>query len=142
MKFLVLFFLSFSVLANPSTLDLIQGDKSVVSRDNKKLVMFWGSWCGECKEKLKTTLPEINKNTNIDVITVNMDKNEKRAKHIIKKTDLELPVVKGNGTDFAKELKVFAVPHWAVYEVVDGKWVLKESKSAFDTDYIKSILGV
>ncbi len=101
MKLLFIFLLSTNLYA--IELENLKGEKVNFDTKNKKaLVMFWGSWCGECKDKLKTVLPEINKRDQIGVYTVNMDKNPKRAQHIIRKLNIKLPVLKDNNKSLVK----------------------------------------
>ena len=71
----------------------MNGEKAVIPHEKEKnLVMFWATWCGTCKYKLQKLLPEMDKRKDLGIVTVNMDKNEKRAKHYIKKNKIKVPI--------------------------------------------------
>ena len=108
----------------------------------KLLVVFWATWCDECRAKLRTGLPEINSRKDVGVITVNTDKDEGRAKEFIAKENVALPVLRDPNKELRKELKVFSVPHWAVFKKnKDGNYELVKSEPAFDFDHVTQALG-
>ncbi|MBF0360939.1 MAG: TlpA family protein disulfide reductase [Oligoflexia bacterium] len=105
----------------------------------KELILFWGTWCKECKQKMSDILPAIDARSDVAVLTVNMDSDVNRVKHFVEKEGIKLAVLQDTNKNLIKDLKVFAVPHWAIYEL-NGKWVLKDSASAFDIDRINKAL--
>jgi len=80
-KFLLIFFfsLNFIASANAANLKIKQFDGEIFDLENQKgkavLVVFWASWCGNCKKQLPI-LDEIyqkNKNRNFEVIAISTD---------------------------------------------------------------------
>jgi len=106
---------------------------------NKLLVFFWGSWCSECKEKMVDVLPDIAKKTS--VITVSMDRNINRAKYIITSKNIQIPafIEKDDDRTLSKKVKVYAVPHWAVF-IKKADWELKDSGSGFNEEKVLETL--
>lgn len=110
---------------------------------NTELVVFWATWCSTCKEKLTGDLPKLNTRADVAVITVNTDSDVERVKHYITKENITLPVLMDSSRNLRKSLKVFSVPHWAVYKRdVKGKpWNLVDSAPAFEWERIEKALG-
>ena len=110
---------------------------------NKVLVVFWGTWCAECKEKLKHGLPELNHSPEVAVITINADRDAGRAKNFVESEKIEVPVFADPNKELRRELKVFSVPHWAVYnrKSANDSWQLVQSAPAFDWDQVKQALA-
>jgi thiol-disulfide isomerase/thioredoxin len=113
-------------------------------KKNKQLVVFWATWCSECKGKLTTILPELNSKPDVDVITVNSDEDRERAEDYVQKNKLKIPVIRDPAQDLLKELKVVALPFWAVYTRASDKasWSLKDSAVAFDLERVKKALEI
>lgn len=140
-------------LALPADVNLVDINTNKEAKINntkdKELVVFWATWCSSCLTKLKETLPQIDKRSDVSVITVNIDKDVSRAKHYIKKHDITLPVLTDTSGDYIKKMKVVAAPHWAIYKrVSDAKgssksgntWSLVASEEGFDIDKINKLL--
>jgi thiol-disulfide isomerase/thioredoxin len=114
-----------------------------------RLVMFWGLWCGICKKKLRKDLPEMQKNTNIDVITVNMDEADKATQsnllhYVETKAKVKVPVFRETAGFVAKNMGITTSPYWALYKRVKTKgkpdsWLLLKKASGFKK---KLILGL
>ncbi|MDZ4678164.1 MAG: TlpA disulfide reductase family protein [Oligoflexia bacterium] len=113
-------------------------------KKNKQLVVFWATWCSECKGKLTTTLPELNQNPEVDVITVNADEDRERAADYVTKNRLQIPVIRDLSQTLLKDLKVIALPFWVVYTRTHEKsfWTLKDSAVAFDLARVKKALDI
>ncbi|MBF0299616.1 MAG: TlpA family protein disulfide reductase [Oligoflexia bacterium] len=109
----------------------------------KELIIFWGTWCKECRQKMGDTLPALDSRKDVAVLTVNMDSDVNRVKNFVDKEGIKLTVLQDTKRALIKDLKVFAVPHWAIYEQEkDGtKWALKDSASAFDINRINAVLN-
>ncbi len=107
-----------------------------VSKKPKQMVMFWASWCKDCKSKLKNELVELNTRPDVEVITINLDSTSERAQDFVNKQKVVLPVYRHPTKTLQKALKVFSVPHWAVY--VDG--VLQDQSGGFDLAKIELAL--
>ena len=103
-----------------------------------ELVIFWGTWCGECKEKLKHDLLKLDSRPDLKVITINVDKNAKRVKNYVQKEKIELPVYQNPSGELVKEFKITAVPHWALYRLNDQKLLAHEE--AYDEEKILKII--
>ncbi|MCB9092018.1 MAG: TlpA family protein disulfide reductase [Halobacteriovoraceae bacterium] len=146
-KFLILIvtLTSFAGFAGIEDLSDINNPQSKFSPDKskKQFVMFWATWCGTCKYKIKNVLPEMNKKENLNVITVNIDKNIKRAKHYIDKYAINMPVYLDQSKEIINALQVNTSPFWAVYEF-DSKandWKLIHAEKAFKKENINKVLG-
>ena len=119
----------FSEIQPLNSVKVTTGDDSA-----KKLVVFWATWCGSCKEKLTTTLPHWKKTKNMDIITVSIDQNPERAKHFIDKYKINLPAFIDHKEFYQKNLKVQSVPYWAVFQKdkVSAKWMMTDDGKGFD----------
>lgn len=115
-------------------LERVSGNLELASvPKDKAVVLFWGSWCTICKEKMHSFLPTVEKNGTATVFTVNMDRGVERAKLSVEKEKITFPVFRDEDRDLVKELKVFGVPHWAVYRKEgSGKWALVDSQAGFE----------
>ena len=99
------------------------------------IFLFWGSWCATCKAELKGTLHELSQKNTVAVFTVAMDQDSKRAEHTIEKEGIPFTVLRDPEKKLVKELKVFGVPHWAIYRrEKGGAFSLVESQSGFDRE--------
>lgn len=107
----------------------------------KVLTVFWATWCPDCKEKLKSELPELDSSKDIAVITINTDRSADRANNFIEKTALNLPVLRDEKKSLRKSLKVFSVPHWAVHKKSPSGWELVDTAPAFEWDRVNKALG-
>jgi thiol-disulfide isomerase/thioredoxin len=108
---------------------------------NLKLLYFWASWCPNCKESMKTKLVDL-KNAKIDVVTVNVDEDIKRAQHYIEEEKVEFPVIRDEEKKLRQVLKIFAVPSWAVLKKEKDQWVVKASEVGNDFNQIKKALAL
>lgn len=100
----------------------------------KKLVVFWATWCGSCKEKLTNILPEWRLKNKLDIMVVSIDKNADRAKHFVDKHSITLPAFIDHNEYFQKNLKVQSVPYWAIFEKEpdSSDWILITDGKGFD----------
>lgn len=102
-----------------------------LEKHDKILAFFWGSWCSECKEKMATVLPEIERQGKAKVITLSMDKDLEKIDYVIRTKNITLPVYLDKDRNLTKKLKVFAVPHWAVFKANGENWDLVRTESGF-----------
>jgi thiol-disulfide isomerase/thioredoxin len=130
----------------PATLALtdLKGQPIELSQAKDKVLMvFWATWCDECRAKLSHELPELNSRKDVSVITVNTDKDEDRVREFVAKEKVQVPVYRDNSKNLRKELKIFSVPYWAIYKKnpVTGGRDLIVSDPAFDYERILKLLG-
>ncbi len=113
------------------------------AKTTKTLVVFWATWCADCKEKLTKTLPEWQKaSSDLAIIAVGTDKEKDRIAHFVEKEKISLPVFLDEAKKVRKELKIFSVPSWAVYRLdeVTKSWKMTDTAQAFDEDRVKKAL--
>lgn len=112
------------------------------SSKDKLLVVLWATWCPDCKAKLKGDLKNLANNPKIDLLALNTEKNVKRVEEFIKDENVSLPVAYDKQNTFRKELELFTVPAWAVFDKKsDGSLELVDKGSPFDTQKINTALG-
>ncbi len=103
--------------------------KESFKKGDKGLVYFWAEWCPDCKATLKSKkMLEFHLRKDISIFPINKDRNLKKAKHFLKKYDVnKFPIYTDPDKKISKALKAFSVPHWAVLENIgDHNWkVLK-----------------
>lgn len=146
-SFLFVMFLALNSFALPSGIEFedVAGKKVVLETSkNKRLVVFWATWCSECKGKLKTILPELDQNPKVSVVTVNMDEERERAQDFVEKNKVQVPVIRDPSGALRTALNINAVPFWAVYERANSKdaWKLQKAGSAFKLEEVKQALGI
>ncbi len=142
-------------LALPADYDLVDlRNKSVKTqldamKKDHRLVMFWGLWCGICKKKLRKDLPEMQKKTNLDIITVNMnetDEIDNVIQYVEVKGKVQVPVFREAKGIVAKNLGISASPYWALYRRVKkeggaDEWKLLKSAPGFKKKQILELSG-
>ncbi len=112
------------------------------SSKGKLLVVLWATWCPDCKAKLKGDLKNLASNPKIDILALNTEKNIKRVQEFIKEESITLPIAYDKQNSFRKELELFTVPAWAVFnQKSDGSLELVDKGSPFDTKQINTALG-
>lgn len=111
------------------------------SKDTR-LMYFWASWCPDCREKLRGPLGDLKKSfKNVEIVTVNLDRNIKRGKHFIEEEKLNLPVIRDENKDLRKKLKIFSVPAWALIKKDGEQWKVIKAANGADLAQIKSAIG-
>ncbi len=135
--------LGFPLWANPfqEVVDLKKQPIVLKKQADKTLVVFWATWCKECKKKMTTVLPELHQNKSLNVLAISRDRSTKRISHFMKKNDIKIPVYLESTPTLSKTHKVFSVPHWAIYQKGDdGNWKFIASEGGFDQQKIDSLL--
>jgi len=141
----LLFFILFSsyLLAQDfSGLKNLDGTSATVnSSQNKLLVYFWATWCPDCREHVKETLPKLASKKNFDILTVIMDKDTERATQYVAKENIKLKTFRDPDKKLSGPLKVFSVPQWAVFEKQKNDWKLIITESGSDDQKMLKALG-
>lgn len=111
--------------------------KPALEKD-KLLVVFWATWCDECRAKLNKELVELNSHSDLAVITVNADRESDRVKEFVAKENVSLPVLRDDSKSLRRSLKVFSVPHWALFKkgAQANSPQLVMSEPAFDYSHV------
>lgn len=148
----LLMFSSFTAFAIPAKYEIKNFDETQVVKfdgsKKKELVIFWATWCEDCKVKLRKQLPALNEHKDVRVIAINVDKILPKAKNFWKDftaknaTARSLPIYRNPKKDLQKELNAFAVPRWAVYNYVGDEWKLAKTESGCDFNVIANALGM
>ena len=131
-----------SVLSELSNVEKIKP----AQKDQKALVYFWASWCGDCRSKLKGDLKKLHE-SGVQIFTINKDSSQKKASRFISKHKIELPVYLDKEKVISKALKAFSVPHWAVVKHKEDKsgkkiWtVLKYGSGSIESAAKKTLLA-
>ena len=113
------------------------------SKTDTQLVVFWATWCKECKKKLVSTLPEWNKRTNLNVVSINIDANTERANSFLKREKVSIPVFKEENQTLQKSLEVISVPHWAIFKKLKNSidsWKLIDHGGGFNEEKILQVI--
>ena len=122
--------------------DLSSKPMALSSPKEKQLVVFWATWCDDCRSKLRKELVAFNERKDVAVTTINLDKDPERAKEFISKEGITLPVLRDPEKKFKKALSIFSVPHWALLKrVKENQFEIVASESAFDLEHVKKALG-
>lgn len=140
--FAVLFLSTSTFGFTPSSLEEVSTKTVMESKNDKTFIFFWATWCTSCKAKLKTIIPELQTKKNVDVLTINIDKNPRRVKHYLKKNGIKVPVFRvkqGANENIVEKLKVRTAPQWVYMEKKDGKWEIKNHEKAFDITQVKNL---
>lgn len=124
-------------------IDLSGQSAKYETEKNIELVVFWATWCPDCKSKITDELPKLQSSKDINVVLINTEKEVERVKQYLEKQNIKLTVFMDPEKKLRKELKVFAVPAWAVYKRENKKkpWSLVESDGAFDNEKVNKALG-
>lgn len=140
---LVLFYSTFGIHARATVIQFNQliniTDKQEKFSNSSKtqLVVFWATWCKECKKKLINTLPEWNKIPNVNVISINIDANTQRAQSFITKEKIKIPVYQESDKFIQRTLKVNSVPYWAIFQKNKSSgWDLIEHGGGLDEESV------
>ncbi len=118
--------------------------KTVVldSAKSKMLVVFWATWCPDCREKLSDELVKLNKNPDVDLVAISTESDGEKVKKFVEGEKIQLRVLRDPEKELRKQLKVTSVPHWAVYSRLDGAWKVVDSAPAFEKDRVLKALGL
>jgi thiol-disulfide isomerase/thioredoxin len=130
-------------LADLSSLRTLEGKPVAISTKSQQLIVFWATWCQDCRSKLRGELAELDARPDVSVLTVNTDREEERVKEFVLKEKIALPVLRDSDKSLRKALGVFSVPHWAVYrrDPNTRALALVKSQAAFDSKQVREALG-
>ena len=138
---------SATALPTEGLTDLSGGAPKLFEKATTELVIFWATWCPDCKQKLTSEIPalepELRKTPELSIVTVNTEKEVERVKHYVEKEGLKHPVLLDPEKKLRKALGVFSVPAWAVYKrkAVTDSWTLVDTAPAFEIARVNKALG-
>ncbi len=107
---------------------------------DKKLFYFWATWCSECKAKMTKDLVSLSKRTDLNIFTVNIDKEIKRVEHFVKKNQLGLPVIVEKTKYLQNKFSIGAVPYWIVLKKIDNKWLIAGQATSYNVEVVNQAL--
>jgi thiol-disulfide isomerase/thioredoxin len=123
-------------------LPVLQGDpQGLLKNRTSMLLVFWATWCPDCKQKLKQVLPGVAHDNEVAIVTVSTESESKRVNEFLASEKIVLPVVFDHDRKLRKSLKLFSVPAWAVYRRAGAEWILSKADSAFSEESIERALG-
>ena len=97
----LIFGLSFGHAATLSSADmakLTKLDGTAFKTDKDKVLLyFWATWCPDCKEKLAKEFPKLQLPPQVELVTVNTDKDIDRTKHLALESAHPSPFSAHNG---------------------------------------------
>lgn len=140
-KLLLIFFFSLTFIANASSanLKIKQFNGEIFDLENQKgkavLVVFWASWCGNCKKQLPI-LDEVyqkNKKRNFEVIAISTDFPKQRQKAINFAKEFSFKTASANDVINASFSKPDAVP---TYYLINKKGEFV--KEIFESDELNA----
>ena len=82
------------------------------------VVDFFASWCKSCKKELPLIMSVYNEKT-VEVIGVNVDKNQKDGEKFVKDLKLSFPILYDSDKNLVKTFDPLGFP--AVYYIKNGK---------------------
>ncbi len=74
------------------------------------LVNFWASWCGPCAAELPLLAEMDAELEDLRVVLVNIDHQQRRAEAMIRRLELDLPVVYDTGGELTRAFDPAALP--------------------------------
>jgi thiol-disulfide isomerase/thioredoxin len=133
-------FYSLSASALEITLDDLKGLKPMDSSQNisgtdngkEKVLYFWATWCGDCKEKLTSYFKDAKNFEKYDVYLVATDKDISKIQHYQKKNAIEPRIVLDPDRVLQKKLSVFSVPTFIKLKKQDQKLLVTANQSGGD----------
>lgn len=132
-----------NVLPWTADLRVAGGASSLVKpKEEKALVLFWGSWCSVCKNALKNDIPKLDSEIQgVAVIPVALDKDEKRATKALRDNQIAYTSYFDTSKQLQKEWKVFAAPHWVVLGKDGAEWKIRGSMSGWNMEKARELLA-
>lgn len=114
------------------------------SKTEKKfrLIYLWGTWCSDCRQKLKGDLVTLASRPELDVVTVSIDKDETRLRQFLENEGISIAVRYDPEKSLQKLWKVYAVPFWTLWERNETGWSLKDSDKGLDTAKVSQAISV
>ncbi len=131
--------ISFEDLSKLQSLD----SKPYAAQSGKtlKLVYFWATWCPDCKQKMKSELPEVATNPDFDFLFVNTEKDLELIKNFVAKEEVKFSVFTDFDKSVRKSLKVFSVPQWALLKRTTSGYEVLNTEAGFDYGKVKSLVA-
>jgi thiol-disulfide isomerase/thioredoxin len=144
--FFFLFLLNSTSFAAPIASRLVDLSGNPVVLDPKKpkaLLVFWATWCPDCRDKMSGELVELSKRSDVEVVAINTESDPKKVKAFSDAEKIQLSILRDPEKELRKSLKVVSVPHWAAYKKsADGSWILVDSAPAYETARVQQALEI
>lgn len=93
------------LLMGGGTVDL----KKVIRSHRLTLVALWASWCGPCREELRTLADLEASRDGLFVLAVNVDVEREAARRLLRELDVDLTVIEGRPA-LLEEFGIVALP--------------------------------
>lgn len=108
------------------SLESLSGEQISLSSFKGKgvILFFWATWCPHCRSalgELNTEYANI-KNSNIEVLAIDIDESKARVENFIKKYSLGYPVLLDVGGEVSSQYNVVGIPSFILISK-DGKIV-------------------
>jgi len=128
------------------SLNWVQGEipPEAAAKDLNKthrLIYLWGTWCSDCRQKLKEDLQSLSSRPELDVVTVSIDKDDKRLREFLKSEGITVAVRHDPSKVLQKSWQVYAVPFWTLWKKSGTGWSLKASDRAVNAANIAEAIG-
>lgn len=113
--------------------------QSINHQKEFELLVFWATWCVECKAKMRTILPELDRHPLLKILAINTDAEIKRAQYFVQKEKPSVTILRDEGKKIIDFLHINSVPAWALYKRRPnaGGWTLLDHDTGFELDRIK-----
>jgi thiol-disulfide isomerase/thioredoxin len=123
------------------------GKPAVSHTPGKVVLVFWATWCDDCKEKVTQDFKALKLPSSVDLILVNVDKDSSKLQEYVKKYSILLPVVQDTDKSIRKDYQIAGVPGWAVLDKKintknqEVSFAKLDSGSGFDSKKINHLIG-
>jgi thiol-disulfide isomerase/thioredoxin len=121
-----------------SSLQTINGSAVSFKEKQQTLIYFWATWCPDCRDKLRTKLPELNSRRDLQVIAVNTDRGIEKARAYVEKEKVQLIVARDDSRELQKSLQIFSVPSWALVETEGDKIKILQKGAGSEMPVLKN----
>jgi len=137
-------FYGFELYAKSYDLDSLEQttkkEKIILDKEKITFVLFWATWCPNCKSKLDTQIPRWEKKyTHVNFVPLNIDKDPARVKHYLAKNEITRATFRDPKGVLTKSMNNNVAPYWAIFkwDTKSKRWENLKKDSGFDTTKIE-----